>query len=67
MLKNCKIIIILFFITFPFTSESHVQHYNNLNHVEFDIYRNDKNIGKHTFSFIKKDNQFTMIIIFSEL
>ena len=60
MLKNCKIIIILFFITFPFTSESHVQHYNNLNHVEFDIYRNDKNIGKHTFSFIKKDNQFTV-------
>jgi len=60
VLKNCKIIIILFFITFPFTSESHVQHYNNLNHVEFDIYRNDKNIGKHTFSFIKKDNQFTV-------
>jgi hypothetical protein len=30
-----------------------VQHYENLNRIEFDIYRNNKNIGKHIFTFKK--------------
>jgi len=28
-----------------------VEHYENLNRIEFDIYRNSKHIGKHIFSF----------------
>ena len=49
-----KILLLLFF---SFPSFAHVQHYDNLNSIEFDIYRNGKNIGKHIFSFKKSDTQ----------
>ena len=55
MSKICKIIIILFLISFPHTISAHVQHYEDLNRIEFDIYRNNKHIGKHIFSFKKSD------------
>ena len=55
MSKICKIIIILFLISFPHTLNAHVQHYVDLNRIEFDIYRNNKHIGKHIFSFKKSD------------
>ena len=53
MSKNYKIIIILILIFFPFSVNAHVQHYEDLNRIEFDIYRNNKNIGKHIFFFKK--------------
>ena len=60
-----KIIIVLFFISFfPLSSFSHVQHYKNLNSIEFDIYRNDKNIGKHIFSFKRSGDE---LIVDSEI
>jgi hypothetical protein len=40
--------LLLFFST---PSSSHVQHYDKLTRIDFDIYRNNKNIGKHVFSF----------------
>jgi len=52
-----RIIIFFLFSTYPFFVNSHVQHYENLNRIEFDIYRNNKHIGKHIFSFKKTDNQ----------
>ena len=55
MSKIFKIIIILFLISFPHTISAHVQHYEDLNRIEFDIYRNNKHIGKHIFSFKKSD------------
>ena len=36
-------------IILPFTASAHVQHYDKLNKIEFDIYRNNKHIGKHIF------------------
>ena len=51
MLKIYKIIIFLILITLPTLLSAHVQHYENLNRIEFDIYRNNKHIGKHVFSF----------------
>ena len=42
-----KIIVILLFLILPFNLNAHVQHYDNLNKIEFDIYRNNKHIGKH--------------------
>ena len=56
MSKIFKIIIILFLISFPHTISAHVQHYEDLNRIEFDIYRNNKHIGKHIFSFKKSDD-----------
>jgi hypothetical protein len=65
MKKIYKIITITFFsFIFSFSSLSHVQHYKNLNSIEFDIYRNDQNIGKHIFSFKKSGNR---LIVDSEI
>ena len=55
MYKIYKSLLILILIIFPVTSYSHVQHYNDLKKIEFDIYRNNKHIGKHIFAFEKKD------------
>ena len=57
MQKIYEIVIKIFLLLlFSFPSFAHVQHYDNLNSIEFDIYRNGKNIGKHIFSF-KKNNE----------
>jgi len=60
MNKIYRIVIFLILITLPFSTNAHVQHYDNLNHIEFDIYRNNKYIGKHIFSFTKTDDQLAV-------
>ena len=57
MSRIYKNLIFLFFLAIPISSSAHVQHYDNLNRIEFDIFRNNKNIGKHIFSFRKSKNQ----------
>ena len=37
----------------------------DLNKIEFDIYRNNKLIGNHIFSFVKKDED--QLIVNSEI
>ena len=44
----------------PLSANAHVQHYQNLNRIEFDIYRNNDHIGKHIFSFRKVDGQLVV-------
>ena len=60
MFKICKIIILLIFVFFPLSLNAHTQHYDNLNRIEFDIYRNNKHIGKHIFSFQRSDGKLTV-------
>ena len=60
MFKIYKIIILLIFVPFPSSSNAQVQHYDDLNRIEFDIYRNNKHIGKHIFSFSKSDEQLAV-------
>ena len=57
MSKNYKIIIILILIFSPLSVNAHVQHYEDLNRIEFDIFRNNKHIGKHIFSFKISDEK----------
>ena len=57
MSKVIKIILILFFINFSTSINAHVEHYENLNEIEFDIYRNNKFIGKHIFTFVREDDK----------
>jgi len=61
MYKIYNKIIFIILITFSFSAKSHVQHYDNLNRIEFDIYRNNKHIGKHIFTFIRSDDQLSVI------
>ena len=60
MFKNFKILLLLIFITFPFSLDAHVQHYEDLKRIEFDIYRNNKLIGTHIFTFKKLDGQLAV-------
>jgi len=55
MKKFYKFFLIAILINFSLPSQAHVEHYENLKLIEFDIYRNGKNIGKHIFSFKKKN------------
>ena len=59
MYKTYRIIIILILIISPFSVNAHVQHYKDLKRIEFDIYRNNKHIGKHIFSFHKINEQMS--------
>ena len=61
MHKIYKLIILLIFFTIPFSSNAHVQHYDDLNRIEFDIFRNNKQIGKHIFTFFRSDKQLKVI------
>jgi len=57
MLKIYSLIGLFFLIIFTTTANSHVDHYKDLNRIEFDIFRNNKHIGKHIFSFKKVKDQ----------
>ena len=60
MYKAYKLIILLILINIPISSTAHVQHYYDLNRIEFDIYRNNTHIGTHIFSFKKSDGQLAV-------
>ena len=60
MYKTYKIIVLLILISFPFSTKAHVQHYKDLNRIEFDIYRNQTHIGKHVFSFKKLNGELAV-------
>ena len=60
MFKIFKILPLLIFTTFPFSLDAHVQHYEDLKRIEFDIYRNNKLIGTHIFSFKKLNEQLAV-------
>ena len=60
MFRICKIIFLLFFISCPLSLNAHVEHYKDLNRIEFDIYRNNKNIGTHIFLFKKTADELSV-------
>jgi len=64
MIKIYKGLIILIFLALPAISKAHVQHYDDLNRIEFDIIRNGKFIGKHIFIFKESGNN---LIVESEI
>jgi len=55
--KIHKSAIILIFFLVSFSANSHVQHYEDLNEIEFDIYRNNTQIGWHIFTFEKLEDR----------
>ena len=60
MHKTYRIIIILILTISPFSTNAHVEHYKDLKRIEFDIYRNNKHIGEHIFSFTKSNEQISI-------
>jgi hypothetical protein len=55
MFNQYKAILLAIIIIFPFSSFAHVEHYKGIKKIEFDIYRNNKLIGYHVFSFNNDD------------
>ena len=60
MLKIYKIFVLLISMLFSLPADAHVQHYDDLKRIEFDIYRNNKHIGKHIFSFSRSGAQLAV-------
>tara|TARA_B100001123_G_scaffold356459_1_gene410124 strand:+ start:418 stop:1101 length:684 start_codon:yes stop_codon:yes gene_type:complete len=60
MSKIYKILAIILLLNLPLSTNSHVQHYKDLNRIVFDIYRNNNHIGKHIFSFKKSENHLAV-------
>ena len=57
MNKILKFATILILLILPLNTNAHVSHYEDLNRIEFDIYRNNKLIGSHIFSFTKQEDK----------
>ena len=60
MSKILRLIILLIFVIFPFSTNAHVQHYKDLKSIKFDIYRNSAHIGTHIFSFKKTGDELAI-------
>jgi len=56
MFRIYKKFFLILFLFLHFPANAHVQHYDNLKRIEFDIFRNNKHIGQHIFSFKKDGN-----------
>ena len=60
MFKIFRLISLLIFVMFPFSTNAHVQHYKDLKSIKFDIYRNGAHIGTHIFSFKKSGDELAI-------
>jgi hypothetical protein len=47
--------ILIFYIFFSVNLNAHVNHYKDLNKIEFDIFRNNEKVGHHKVIFSNKD------------
>ena len=56
MIKVYKILLFFLLVINSFSANAHVEHYKDLTLIGFDIYRNNKHIGEHIFSFNKSNN-----------
>ncbi len=53
-MKKYLVLTIILFSFYISYSSSHVEHYKNLNHLNYLLFFNDKPIGNHSFDFKKK-------------
>lgn len=56
------LIFFVIYILFPTAGNSHVQHYKNLQRIEFDIYRNNDLVGFHKVNVKKKGDNTKEVI-----
>ena len=53
-----KKILFLLIIVFSINSQaiSHVEHYSELNYLEYELFRNNKSIGYHKYNFVREND-----------
>ena len=59
MKKIIVSIIILFSLNFQ--AFSHVQHYQNLNYLEYELFRNNQSIGYHKYDFLRDGDNLSIV------
>ena len=52
---------IAIFLLFSFKTSGHVNHYANLNYLEYELFRNDKLIGYHKYNFKREGEKLSVI------
>ena len=61
MFKKLFLLSVFFIILLYFNPTfAHVLHYQNLNRLEFDLYRNNELIGQHIYSFDRNGQNLTV-------
>ena len=51
---------IIFLLLFTTNSLSHLKHYQDINYLEYELYRNNDLIGSHKYNFIKNGDNLTV-------
>ena len=59
-MKNIILSIIILF-SFSYPAISHVEHYEDYNYLEYELFRNNKSIGYHKYDFIRKGDTLKVI------
>ena len=59
MKKFIILIIILFSLNFQ--AFGHIQHYKNLNYLEYELFRNNQSIGYHKYDFIRDGDNLSIV------
>ena len=54
------LVAIILYLFFSTSSFSHLQHYSEVNYLEYDLYRNNALIGSHKYDFIKNGENLTV-------
>ena len=59
MKKFIGFIIILFSLNFQ--AFGHIQHYKNLNYLEYELFRNNQSIGYHKYDFLRDGDNLSIV------
>jgi len=59
MRKVIVLIIILFSLNFQ--AFGHIQHYKNINYLEYELFRNNQSIGYHKYDFIRDGDNLSIV------
>ena len=51
---------IIFSLLFTTNSLSHLKHYQDINYLEYELYRNNNLIGSHKYNFVKNGDNLTV-------
>ena len=51
---------IVIFLSFNMNSFGHVNHYNKLNYLEYELFRNNQSIGYHKYEFMREGSELSV-------
>ena len=61
------IILIIILFSFNFQAIGHVNHYEKLNYLEYELFRNNQSIGYHKYNFIRDGESLSIVSEVSDL